>query len=185
MVLRITFANGSVQTFPLLAVTTTPFIELSPPLVHGTPSLAFGVSHLSEEPERDIEMWNPTEAVAEWTISHLPYKAPPAASAAGARAKAALLAGETLPTDDPTVFVFEKYEGMLPEKNGHTPAHHPLKVRFVPTAVGRYRCTFNFKVKNGETAKLEVSAESSYREEDISVVHPDKHLRVMLDGEKS
>ena len=79
----------------------------------------------------------------------------------------------------------KKYEGMLPEKNGHTPAHHPLKVRFVPTAVGRYRCTFNFKVKNGETAKLEVSAESSYREEDISVVHPDKHLRVMLDGEKS
>ena len=35
------------------------------------------------------------------------------------------------------------------------------------------------------TAKLEVSAEASLREEDISVVHPDKHLRLMQDGEVS
>ena len=31
--LTITYANGSVQTFPLLAVTTTPFVELSVPPV--------------------------------------------------------------------------------------------------------------------------------------------------------
>ena len=93
--LTVTFVNGSVQTFPILAVTTTPFIELSAPPVYGTPSLAFGVTHISHSPERSLELWNPTEAEAKWTISHVPYKPPLAASAAGARAKAAALAGET------------------------------------------------------------------------------------------
>jgi hypothetical protein len=183
--LKITFANGSVQTFPLLAVATTPFLEMNVPPVYGTPSLSFGVTHITHSPDRDIDIWNPTEAEAAWSISHLPYKAPPAASAAGARAKAALLAGETLPTDDPSVFDFDRWNGVIPPRGGMIPAHHPLKVRFLPKEAGKYRCTFNIKVKNGMLAKLEVSGEATLREENIDVVHRDKHLTLMQDGEIS
>lgn len=181
--LQITFANGSVQTFPLLAVTTTPFVELSVPPVHGTPSLYVGVTHISYSPERSIEIWNPTEAEAKWTIAHLAYKAPPAASAAGARAKAAALAGETLPTDDPTVFEFDRTSGTLPARGGMVPERQPLTVKFLPKEPGKYRCTFNIKVRNGMTARLEVNAEATLREEDIDVVAADKHLRLMQLGE--
>ena len=183
--LQITFASGSVQTFPLLAVTTTPFVELSVPPIFGTPSLGFGVTHISHTPMRSIEIWNPTEAEARWAISHLPYKAPPAASAAGARAKAAALAGETLPIDDPTVFEFDRTVGLLPPRGGMTPERVPLNVKFLPKEAGKYRCTFNIKVKNGMTAKLEVTAQATLREEDIDVVASDKHLRLMQIGEVS
>lgn len=183
--LQITFASGSVQTFPLLAVTTTPFVELSVPPVFGVPSLSFGVTHISHTPMRSIEMWNPTEAAAQWTIAHLPYKPPPAASAAGARAKAAALAGETLPIDDPTVFEFDRTVGLLPPRAGMTPERVPLNVRFLPKEPGKYRATFTIKVKNGMTAKLEVSATATLREEDIDVVAADKHLRLMQLGEIS
>ena len=181
--LLITFANGTLQSFPLLAVTTTPYIELSPPIVHGTPSVAFGKSHLSLEPERQLQMHNPTEAEAAWSISHQPYKPPPANSAAGARAKAAELAGEVLPTDDPTVFVFDQMSGYIAPKDGRTPVRYPLKVRFVPKAPGKYCCIFALKVRAGHTAKLEVSAEATLREEDTDVVCTDKHLRLMQYGE--
>ena len=50
---------------------------------------------------------------------------------------------------------------------------------------GRYRCTFNLKVMNGMTAKLELTAEATLREEDIDVVAADKHLRLMQLGEVS
>ena len=183
--LQITYANGSVQTFPLLAVTTTPFVELSAAPVFGTPSVPFGMTHISHTPERSIEMWNPTEAEAKWTITHVPYKAPPAASAAGARAKAALLAGESLPIDDPTVFEFDRREGHLPPRSGMVPERQPLSVKFLPRDAGRYRCTYNLKVRNGMTARLEVTAEATLREEDIDIVASDKHLRLMQLGEVS
>jgi len=183
--LRITFANGSVQTFPLLAVTTTPFVELSAPPAYGTPSLAFSRTHISHAPERSVEIWNPTESEAKWTISHLPYKTPPAHTAAGARAKAAALAGEVLPIDDPTVFEFDRLQGQLPPRNGMVPERQPLVIKFLPKNAGRYRCTYTIKVKNGMTAKLEVNAEATLREEDIDVVSADKHLRLMQTGEVS
>jgi hypothetical protein len=183
--LQITFASGSLQTFPLLAVTTTPFVEMSVPPVFGTPTLALGTTHISHTPMQTIEMWNPTEAEAKWTITHLPYKPPPVTSAAGARAKAAALAGETLPIDDPTVFEFDRMMGLLPPRGGMTPERVPLNVKFLPKQPGKYRCTFNIKVKNGMTAKLEVNAQGTLREEDIDVVPADKHLRLMQMGEVS
>ena len=181
--LHITYANGAIQTFPLLAVTVTPFLELSPPVIYGTPTLSFGATHLSLAPSRTLEVANPTEADAAYQVSHVPYKPPPAASAAGARAKAAALAGETLPIDDPTVFEFERTTGVMPARHGHTPEKASLSVHFRPKEAGRYRCTFAFKVKNGMTARLEVHAEATLREEDAGVVSNDKHLRLMQVGE--
>ena len=64
-----------------------------------------------------------------------------------------------------------------------TPERVPLNVTFLPKVPGRYRCTFNIKVKNGMTAKLEVTAEATLREEDMDVVASDKHLRLMQLGE--
>ena len=61
----------------------------------------------------------------------------------------------------------------------------PLSIQFVPKAAGRYRCTYAIKVRNGMTARLEVSAEATLREEDIDVVASDKHLRLMQLGELS
>ena len=183
--LKITFANGTVQTFPLLAVTTTPYLELSPPPVHGTPSLPFGVTHVSHTPTRELEIWNPTEIEAKWSIIHVPYKPPAANSAAGARAKAAALAGEVLPTDDPTAFEFSEREGTLAPRGGVQPVHYPLWVKFKPKAAGLYRSTYNVKVRAGMTAKLELTAEATLREEDWDVAYADKHLRLMQPGEIS
>ena len=59
-------------------------------------------------------------------------------------------------------------------------------LRFIaPKEPGKYRATFTIKVKNGMTAKLEVSATATLREEDIDVVAADKHLRLMQLGEIS
>ena len=181
--LRISFANGTVQTFPLLAVTTTPYIELSPPLVHGVPTLAFGATHVLHPQEREIQLVNPTEAVAEWSIKHVPYRAPPPTSAAGARAKAAALAGETLPIDDPSAFDFSARSGVIEPRGGMVPTPFPLLVTFKPPAAGKYRCSFAMKVRAGMTVRLECQAEATLREEDIDVISTDKHIRLMQLGE--
>jgi len=185
--LSITYANGSVQTFPLLAVTTTPFVELSAPNgERGCPALTFGVTHVSLSPSTSLEIWNPTEADAEWKIQHAPYKPPPATTAAGARARAALAAGEALPLDEPSAFVFDRMSGELAPRKGNVPERQPLSIQFTPKAgAGRYRSTFAIKVRHGMTAMLEVSAEATLREEDINVIGPDKHLRLMQLGELS
>ena len=75
--------------------------------------------------------------------------------------------------------------GLLPPRAGMTPERVPLNVRFLPKEAGKYRATFTIKVKNGMTAKLEVSATATLREEDIDVVAADKHLRLMQLGEIS
>ena len=73
----------------------------------------------------------------------------------------------------------------MPRRDGMTPVREPLTVRFVPKVAGKYRCTYNVKVKAGMTAKLELNATATLREEDIAVVHADKHLRLMQIGEVS
>jgi hypothetical protein len=128
-------------------------------------------------------MHNPTEAEARWTIAHVPYKRPPANSAAGARLKASMLAGETLPTDEPSAFEFSETSGVLLPKGGMVPVPYPLTVRFVPKAAGKYRCVYAFKVRAGMTSKLELSAEATLREEDGEVIAIDKHIRLMQPGE--
>ena len=65
------------------------------------------------------------------------------------------------------------------------PERQPLSVKFLPRDAGRYRCTYNLKVRNGMTARLEVTAEATLREEDIDIVASDKHLRLMQLGEVS
>ena len=74
---------------------------------------------------------------------------------------------------------------LAPPRRGMVPERFPLVVKFLPKAAGRYRCTFNVKVKNGMTARFEVSAEATLREEDMDVVGADKHLRLMQLGELS
>lgn len=191
--LKVTFANGSVQSFPLLAVTTVPYVEVSPTPgemrpgrgqpVHSVPTILIAPTHLSLHPEREVTIHNPTETVCEWNLQHVPYKPPPAASAAGAREKAFLLAGNTLPTDDPSVFEFSTYGGELERRAGKVPTRYPLTVRFVPKVPGKYRCLFAIKVRAGMTTRIEVNAESTTREEDVDVVVTDKHLRLMQVGE--
>lgn len=191
--LRITYTNGSLQSFPLLAVTTRPYVEISPvpgemrpgrgQVVHGVPTIKMEPTHLSLLPVREVTIHNPTEAVCDWTLVHIPYKPPPAASAAGAREKAFLIAGGKLPTDDPTVFEFSTYGGTLPARAGLVPTRYPLSVRFKPKVPGTYRCVWALKVRAGMTQRIEVNAEATMREEDVEVVVTDKHLRLMQIGE--
>ena len=100
-------------------------------------------------------------------------------------AKAAPLAGESLPIDDPSVFEFDRMQGHLPPRNGMVAERQPLSIKFMPKDAGRYRCTYTIKVRNGMTARLEINAEATLREEDIDVVASDKHLRLMQLGEVS
>ena len=53
----------------------------------------------------------------------------------------------------------------------------------VPSAPGRYHSAFSFRVKHGMSARVELTAEATLREEDVEVVPTDKHLRLMLPGE--
>ena len=75
--------------------------------------------------------------------------------------------------------------GQLPPRNGMVPERQPLCIKFLPKDAGKYRCTYTIKVRNGMTARLEVNAEATLREEDIDVVAADKHLRLMQVGEVS
>lgn len=190
--LRISFSNGSEQTFPLLAVVTQPFLEARlPDAADGgrapstTLGVDFGKSHARESPSRLVQLTNPTEAEASWSIVHVTPKPPQPGTPAASAAAAALKAGVELPTDDAGAFEFGSKGGVIPPRRGETATPVPIEVRFRPSAAGRYKSTFVVRVRAGIHARLELTAEATLREEDCKVVPLDKHLRLMLPGELS
>jgi len=175
-VLTITFSNGTVQTFPLVAVITSPFLELS------EPSLVFKRCHIDADRELELGLFNPSEVDAAWSLSHIPAPKPAALSSSKRAAAAAAAAAADAPADEPGVFVFSAEKGVVPARGGNIPERHPLRIRFKPKAAGRYKSIFMFKVTHGISTRFEVSAEATLREEDLDIIPPERHLRLIMPG---
>lgn len=155
--LAISFANGTEQRFPLLAVITTPFLQVSPP------TIVFAHSHISHAHSATMQITNPTEAEAVWSIGHTATKLQMPGIAAAAALKAATDAGIAPPIDDPRVFMFESMSGSLPGTGGERPQPTPLIVRFVPAEPGRYQSAFIFKVRATHETLTHAHAHASSR----------------------
>lgn len=179
--LSISFDNGTVQSFPLKAVIFKPYIELSrTDLERHTfrNAVDFGTHHVACPQAVELQVSNPSEADAHWTLSHLPAaKNVPVGMTAR---RASELASQYI--DDPDIFVFSTREGVLGPKLGVIPPLHPLGVRFVAPKPGRYRSAFVFKVKAGMAVKLELTGESTLEEEYYDVQPNERHLSLMLPG---
>lgn len=179
--LAIAFANGSVQTCPLAALVTKPFMQLSRSDGEGRAfcgAVSFGVHHVDCPQAVELQLSNPTEVDVHWSCKHLPIAkhVPPGMTAR----RAAELAAET--TDRPEVFLLGQREGSIAPKRGRTPALHPLSVHFHAAEAGRYRSVFVFKVRHGASVKLELTGEATYNEEDYDADPRERHLQLMLPG---
>jgi hypothetical protein len=177
--MSISFENGTVQSFPLTAVICKPYIQLSRTDMERHTfknAVDFGSHHVACPQAVELQVSNPSEADAHWSISHLPAHVPQGMTAR----RASELAAEYI--DEPDVFVFSAREGDLGPKLGVIPPLHPLGVRFVAPKPGRYRSTFVLKVKAGMAVMLELSGESTLEEEYYDVQPNERHLSLMLPG---
>jgi len=179
--MAITFDNGTVQTFPLKAVSSKPYVELSRTDLERdnfNGVVDFGIHHVACPQSVELQVANPSEADAYWSLKHLPAaKNVPAGMTA--RRAAELAVGFI---DNPDVFVFSARQGAIGPKRGMIPSLHPLTVRFVAPVPGRYRSAFIFKVKAGMAVKLELAGESTLEEEYYDVEPNERHLSLMLPG---
>ena len=82
----------------------------------------------------------------------------------------------------PEVFEFAQTSGAIGRRVGQIPARVPLALKFVPTEPGYFKSTFTFKVAHGFPAKLTVIGEATLREEDLDVIPPERHLRLLMSG---
>merc|ERR1712216_449114 len=66
--MRVSFSNGHVQTFPLIAAITQPYVVVDLPRVD------LGTCHISTPSAIELGLTNPSEAEASWTLVHQPIK---------------------------------------------------------------------------------------------------------------
>ena len=155
---------------------TQPYIEIDVPEL----TLDFGAVHLSMVHEVEIGLTNPTEAEACWSIKHAPVKLT-AREIARQRSQEAAGGGPE-PDDVPEFFEFGTTSGAIRPRGGQIPDRVPLAVKFVPKVSGSFKSSFSFKVEKGFPAKLTVLGTATLREENLDVVMPHQHLRLMHEG---
>ena len=174
--LAVTFTNGAVQSFPLVAAVTQPYLVIDVPEL----TLDFGAVHLAMAHEHEIGLSNPTEAEARWSIKHTPVKM--TAREIARQRSLEHDVNHREPEDLPEVFDFASWTGVVPARHGQIPARMPLAARFVPKVPGYYKSSFTFKVAHGFPAKLTLLGMATLREEDLDVIKPEQHLRLMRPG---
>ena len=165
--IRVLFEGGFEQNFGLVADICRPFLRLEPRQVD------MGTIFICRSREVQVNLFNPTDAEAEWSISHANFEE--------SEEKEDVVQGpETV--DHPACFSFTPMKGIIPARGGNKPKPHPVSLRFAPEGPGEYRSQFVIKVKRGLPARLEVRASASL-EEEFDDVHPiEKGLHLLLPG---
>ena len=183
-----TFSNGTTQQFTLKGEVHHPALETQ------TPEIKFGQIHVDQSKNMILELYNPTEVPAKWSVKHYVARLTSAdiLRKRSVQLKDMSMRGEEL--DSPEVFTFGETSGVVPPKMGRVPITalpspgaasadsnlrgHRIPIIFKPKGKERYKSRFEFRVENGTSCSITLSGVGSYDEED-DVLPTQKELNVL------